>query len=282
MILAALRPTSRLGPLVLLILAGACDSMLGGLERPRAEVTGLRLADLALDGVVLDFAVEIRNPYALPLPLTDMAYELAFAGKPALLSGKAPAAGTVPARASRTIGVPVALSFARLFELGQEFRPGRLLPFEAALELSVDAPGVGPIALPLRRRGELPIPAVPGLALQSFRWENVSATLVSGMLDLGITNRNEFPMDLGTLDYALRLGGAEVARQSIASGLSLAPGASGVLRIPFSFSPLEAGSGILGLLSGGSAFELDGGLAVHTPYGPLRVPARLQGMAPSR
>ena len=119
--------------------------------------------------------IEVRNPYGVPLPLVDLGYSLATGGGQPFASGKAEAAGTVPARGARTIQVPVSLDFARMLGLVQGLRPGKVLPYEAALELSVDAPGVGPLSLPLRKSGSLPIPAPPGLAMKDFRWQEAAA-----------------------------------------------------------------------------------------------------------
>jgi hypothetical protein len=41
-------------------------------------------------------------------------------------------------------------------------RPGSKIPYNAELGLSVDAPGLGPIRLPLKKEGELVLPTISG------------------------------------------------------------------------------------------------------------------------
>ncbi len=266
---------------VCVLALNGCDSVLAGLDKPRASVKGARLSGLTLTGATLDFDVAVDNPYGVPLPLTDLRYGLSSGNSAQpFAQGKANVAGTIPAKGSRTLQVPVTLDFASVMGLVQGLRPGKLLPYQADLELSVDAPGVGLIGLPLRQSGQLPIPAVPKFDVSQLKWSELSLSRVAGTMDLGITNTNEFPLNLSALSYVLSLGGNRVFESVAKNGLDLAPGAAGRLQIPISFSPAQAGLGLLSMLGGsGGGYNLEGILDAKTPFGALALPFAQAGQA---
>ena len=146
----------------LLVLSGCStvESLLASAEKPSARITDVRMNDLSLEQVTLDFDVEIENHYDVALPLADLGYALSSGGNEFLV-GDAPISGRVPARSSRVVTVPADVSFAPLMNAVRGVRPGSVVPWNANLDLSVDAPAAGRLTLPLRRSGELPIPTVP-------------------------------------------------------------------------------------------------------------------------
>ena len=151
--------------LVLLLVVPACssvDALLGSGPRPSASLRGVSFGDLSLTSVGLDFNVEVTNPYDVPLPLLNLAYSLA-SGQQRVLKGAADLQGTIPARKSKVLTLPVELSFADVLDFAQGVRPGAAIPYEADVELSVDAPILGRIPIPLGKRGEIRLPFIPGL-----------------------------------------------------------------------------------------------------------------------
>ncbi len=268
------------------VTAGAgCQSLsdaLGGLDRPSARIANASVGDLSLDGATLLFEVDVSNPYGVPLPLASMKYGLASGGRQ-VLDGGSELSGVVPAYGSRTIALPVALRFDDLLAALSGVRPGSLIPYEADVELSVDAPGVGPLALPLSKKGELPIPAVPDVKLVGVDWDELSLSRAAGTVNMQLTNTNEFEFNLSGLSTNLALGGQQVAKTGLAQPMRFAAGQAQEIAIPISFSPSSLGFGLFRALTGDSAaYELNGEMELQTPFGPLRTPFSTSGKTPLR
>jgi LEA14-like dessication related protein len=263
-----------------LVLLGGCESvqkLLADMDKPTASIKGVRFASLSLDQVGLVFDIEVDNPYAVAMPLTNIDYGLASGGA-ALASGQASLDGVVPARGSRVIAMPVNLAVAELLKAGSDMRPGKVLPYKADLGLSVDAPGVGPLKLPMSHSGEVPVPAVPRISLQSVDFQSLTLSEASAVLKVDIENTNEFPIDLNALGYALSLGGTPITTSTVAEPTSFQPGQQRGIEIPIRFQPSSLGVAAFNMLRGNDAsFELKGDLQLGTRFGAISLPYRQQG-----
>ena len=261
------------------LLAG-CEStkrLLAGMDKPGIQITGVRPDNLSATGVLLNFDAEVTNPYDLPLPLTDIAYTLASGG-PAFIDGTAKIGGVIPAKGKKTVTLPVGLRFAPLMERVAAAKPGALVPYEALLTFKVDAPGVGPLELPVKKTGELPIPAMPEVTITSVKWDQLGLTGAKGEVRLKVKNTNQFPVDLNQLGYALTLGGRDVASSRVADATKFAAGAEQEIRVPISISASQAGLGLFDIIRGnGSAYSIKGDAALGTPMGPLTLPFERKG-----
>jgi len=134
----------------------------GMLTRPSAQVTGVDVRRVGLTEATMVFDVKVDNPYTVALPMSNLDYALSSRGV-GFLTGEADVAGTVPAGGSKTLGVPVRISYRELIAAVRDARPGAVIPYRADLGLSVQAPALGPIRLPIRKDGELTIPSAPEL-----------------------------------------------------------------------------------------------------------------------
>jgi len=260
----------------------ASAAMLGGcgvvgdlldLQKPTARVTGVSLRDVRLDAATLLFDVEVSNPYSVALPLVNVDYALASKGA-SFLSGKADVQGTIPARSSRTVSLPARVTYRELLSSLQGVRPGAVVPYTAEMGLSVDAPAVGALRLPVQKSGELPVPAAPDVTVSEIRWDAVTLDRAGGTVRLAVVNRNEFPLKLSKLTYALSLGKTQVASTSLAKAANFAAsGGAGELELPLSFSPKDAGLAVFRMLTGaGSDYGLTGTMDVDTPFGEMALP----------
>ncbi len=248
------------------------------LQKPSARVVGARLRDIDLSSVTMLFDVELTNPYSVPLPLVNLDYGLASRGKP-FLSGEAPLQGTVPARGSKTVSLPAKVSYGQLLGVLTDVKLGSVIPYKADLGLSVDAPAVGPMRLPLSKEGELPVPAPPDVQVQEIKWDDLSLDSAGGTVKLNVVNRNAFPLEMAKLAYGLTLGNVEVANTSIARPLAFAAdGGAGVVEVPISLSPRKLGLAVFRMLAGkGSGYKLTGDMSVETPFGPMSLPVEKTG-----
>ena len=275
------RVFARVALMLIAMLAG-CQSMNDMLKmapKPSARVADVKFRGVTLDKLDLVFDVEVSNPYSASLPLLRVSYQLASGGQK-ILDGALPTGTSIPASGSSLVALPVSVQFASLLRTLQGVRPGSVVPYEASFDVSVDAPVVGPRSLPVSHRGELPVPAVPDVSLVSFDVGAMSLDKVEATARLRVKNTNQFAVDLGMLSFDLALGGQRVAHSASSGGQKLAPGQSGDVAVPLSFSPRELGVSILSVLRGGeSAYAVNGSVELGTAYGLLKLPFSQKGSA---
>ena len=255
-------------------------SLLGPQPKPTASVSAVRITDFSLNDLTVVFDLTITNPYAVPLPLVNVDYALASQAQP-FLQGQAPLQGSIPANGSQTVPLPAKIVFVELLKALQGVRPGAMVPYHATLGLSVNAPVLGNLRLPIEKEGEVPVPAPPELSLPSVTWQNVSLAGATGLLKMRVRNPNSFAFDVAGLDYDIKLAGMDLAKGGLTNAASLAAGAAQEIGINVSVSTAKAGMAIVQLLQGkSSAYSLGGALAIGTPFGPLRIPLAVTGQVP--
>lgn len=251
-------------------------------KTPTAKVDGVGLSGLSLQAVVLDFDIAILNPYSFDLPMLGFDFGLSTGGQP-FLNGDLESAWSIPANGSRLVKLPVSVDLLGLVQTVTSLRPGNVVPYDAEIGLKLDVPGAGPLRVPVRTQGKLPIPNVPKVSVASLNWSEISLNRVGGDLKVNLANTNDFPLTLKGLDYGLSLGGRDVASGLNSTGVELGAGGDGALSIPLGFSPLEVGSAIMGVLTGSSAdYGMRGNLSVDSPFGPMTLPFTSSGTAPQQ
>jgi len=263
-------------PLCLLLAFTGCEqvqSMLDAAPKPTAKIAGVRLDNLSIQDVTLGFDVDVTNPYGVTLPLANLGYALSSGGQ-SLLSGELADPGSIPARKTKRLAVPVKVRFMDVMNVLQGVRPGSVIPYEANLSLSANAPGFGPVTLPLKHTGNMPVPAVPEITLADVQWEKLSLTNASAKIRLGVVNTNDFALKLSKLNYALSLGGTEVADTSVSKAVNFSKkGDQQTIEIPISIKPINLGMAFFNMLSGeGSGYRIHGDMLTDTPFGKLNMP----------
>lgn len=269
--------------LVCAFLAAGCQTlqdMASLAAKPAARVVGSSIRGLSLQNVVLLFDVEVANPYDAGLPLADLSYTLDSNGRK-LLDGSAQPSGSIPARGKQVLQVPVTVGFAPLLATLKDIRPGAVLPYTADFRISVDAPVLGRIEIPLSKSGELPVPAIPDIEMSSFEIGKLGLDRTSGTVKLRIRNTNQFPLDLKRLGMSFALGGVDVGSSRLSDAASLKPGESVTLSVPLSFSPRTIGASLFNLLRGKQiAYQVSGSIEADTRFGSISIPYSRIGNTP--
>jgi LEA14-like dessication related protein len=147
---------------ILLILFGGCDTLQSALnmQKPKASLTGVKIENVSLESASLLFDVEIENPYPAALPLVNIDYDMT-GNSSRLFSGKANLEGIIPAGSTKSISLPVKISYLDVVKAFKDVSPGSKIPYRADVGLSVNAPSLGVIRLPLNKNGEINVPAIP-------------------------------------------------------------------------------------------------------------------------
>jgi LEA14-like dessication related protein len=150
------------------LVLGGCETLnsLMQYEKPTASLNGVSFGEVSLESAQLLFDVDIKNPYALGLPLLNVDYDLKSDGN-ALLNGTADVATTIPAKSTKAVTLPVNFKYLDLLKALtslKDVRPGSQIPYAANVGLSVDSPMVGTIRLPLTKEGMLNVPMIEDAA----------------------------------------------------------------------------------------------------------------------
>ncbi len=261
---------------------GSLDQVVEAAPKPEARLLGAGVRNLRLQSLDLVFDIEVSNPYGVSLPLVDVNYTVGSRGKQ-LLSGGIKPSGSVPANGTSVVQLPARLDLAALLKTLPGVQPGAVVPYDAKINVVVDAPLVGEFSLPLKRSGEVPVPKVPEISLVSFDISELGADEVNAEARLRIRNTNQFSMRLAAVRFDIALAGRNVTSTRLRSASRLAPGQTTILKVPLSFSPTAAAAGVLAALSGAdAAYAISGRLDVVTEYGELALPFNERGQTALR
>jgi LEA14-like dessication related protein len=138
---------------------------------------------------------------------------------------------------------------------------------------------VGVLDLPLSHEGRLALPSIPRFSLEGISVRSVGFDAVSLDLKLRVKNPNAFALPLGALDYALAIGGAQVARAQGTKLAAVAGGTSAVVAIPVRLDVASAGRAAADLAKGGDV-QVD--LTGRAVVAGLPLPLELRGKVPAR
>lgn len=251
----------------------ALSDLAAGAPKPGLAVKGVRFGEVSTSGLNLIFDTEVSNPYSVDLPLVNLDYSLASSGT-TFVTGSAPIQGTVPANGSKIVALPAKVDFSRVFSVLQAVRPGAVVPYAATLNLAVDGPaGVGRLALPLNKSGDLPVPAVPEVSISNLAINSISLTEAKATVSFAVKNTNQFALTLARMGFGLDLAGSRVSTINVAKGLPLKPGETGAFEIPLTLSLSNLGVSAFNAIRGkDTRYRLNGDVSLDTPYGPMILP----------
>lgn len=246
----------------------------GVLGKPSASIVDATLADLSLEGVTVALKVDVKNPYPVAVPLTNVEYSLA-SREESILTGALEKPGSIPARGSKTLDVPLRVKFADVLAAVEGLKLGAVVPYAVNMNFNLDVPGGEKLSLPLKKEGELPIPNVPDVRVSEVRWDEVSVLSAKGLIKLDVTNTNEFDVGLAKFAYAMSVGGTKVVSGKLSDAASLSPGQTKTLEIPVKISPASLGLAVVNMLkSNNPSYEVVGDLGIKTRFGDFELPTK--------
>ena len=137
------------------------------LQKPTAKMKALKFENVKLNSATLLFDVEVNNPYPVALPLMNMDYGLSSGDEP-FLNGNAELQTTVPAKSKKIVSLPAKINYLDMLKALNGIRPGSKIPYKADLGLSVDAPVLGLLRLPLKKEGEIVLPTASDVSAKDI------------------------------------------------------------------------------------------------------------------
>jgi LEA14-like dessication related protein len=234
-------------------------------RKPTAQVEGVRLKGLDLQGVDLVFDVNIDNPNPFAIDLTGFDYDLQLFDR-SFLKGEQTQGMSLAGKSDSSVEVPLRLTFRQLLNTYQQLKQTDLASYRLDLGLGFKMPVIGSMRLPINAEGDFPVPRIPDLKIKSLAIKQLSLEKADLLMQLEVDNPNSFSLLLQELNYHLKLNGVEIAKGLIDKPLDIKQSGSAVVTIPLSVDLLQAGIGLYSALlsRSGISYDLNGTLDAAT------------------
>ncbi len=286
---------NRRGLLAIMLLAVAglsgCASFdavkkAAGIKDPEVSISGIGVSSISMEGMTLQFALDVDNPNPLPLSLAGFDYALKLDGSQ-LLAGEQRDRVEIKARGKSQVQIPVSLKFADLSRLLSGGLAGESLDYELQTAALVDLPVVGVKRFPASRKGEFPVPRPPTVSLTGIDIQQIGLTGAKLVIGATLENPNGFGMEIGSLAYDLAVNGRRWAKSSLDGGVALRGKGSGSISIPVELDFREMGGSLYQALVRGEGldYQLDGNMkfaADHPLLKAVQAPFSSRGVLKGR
>jgi LEA14-like dessication related protein len=250
-------------------------------RKPTAQVEGVRLSALDIDGVDLVFDVNVQNPNAFSIDLAGFDYDLKLFDQ-SFLKGRQSAGVRLAGETGSRIEVPLRLGYQQLLNSYQQLKRADQASYRLDLGLGFKMPVIGSLRLPVVFEGNFPIPKIPDFSIKSLAVKRLTLNQADVLLQLEVENPNSFSLLLQELNYHLKLNGAVVGEGLISQPVDIRRGGSGVVSIPLSIDFARAGRELYSALLGLSdiRYELNGSIQASGSQALLKsfkIPLEKQG-----
>jgi LEA14-like dessication related protein len=267
---------------VLLLLLGACaglrDLARSAVKAPKLTFRSAAVQALDMEGATVGFTFDLENPNGFGVDLARIGWRVDAEGT-RVASGDLPGGLRIEATRTAPVTFPVRVRFQDVPGIVSLLGGGKdALGYRLAGTLGVRTP-VGILDLPLSHEGRVTLPSVPRFAVEGISVRGVGFDAVTLDVKLRVRNPNAFALPLGSLDYALAIGGAPVARAQGAKLAAVPAGASAVVAIPVRLEVASAGRAAADLARGG---EVQVDLTGRALVAGIPLPLELRGRVPAR
>ncbi|XP_054785018.1 desiccation protectant protein Lea14 homolog isoform X2 [Prosopis cineraria] len=126
---------------------------------PEASVDDVDFKRVSREGVEYSANVSVSNPYPTPLPICEISYSLKSDGRE-IASGVIPDPGSLKAKASTAVEVPVKVAHSILVSLGRDIARDWDIDYKLDLVFVIDLPVIGNINIPVSQQGEIKLPTL--------------------------------------------------------------------------------------------------------------------------
>jgi hypothetical protein len=149
------------------------------LQKPTATVTGMTVQNVTAAGFTMNFGVDLANPNSIELPLTTADYKI----------GKAKPAGSIPAKGTESVTLPVTLTYENLLTAEQAIaKTGGNVPYtlDGGLSFATKNPITGDLRVPVQYSGTLALKEIlnnPQAVMQSPAAQKLVRDLATSFLN---------------------------------------------------------------------------------------------------
>lgn len=242
----------------------------GEIAVPKAPEVSLglpTLSNLSLTSATIEVPLEVKNgnPFALNFGFNGA---LAVAGAK-VASVAENTTGTVPAKASSKLSIPLTIQFADAIGAASAAAAGSApLTFNGALES-------GSVRIPVKWAQLLPF------AKLNFASASVSDVTFEGAkvnLTFDADNPTDLPVELANVQYALFIDGKQAAQVPTTAGPKLSAKSKSQVTFPVEFKFADVTAALASLFSKEtSSYRAEGSFTLPTPIGPMQIPIKTEG-----
>ena len=257
----------------LLFILNGCAELAKQAEsiKPTAQVTGVRLSNINFEqaDIIFDLAVDNKNPVAIDLAGLDYDFKVE---NQSLISGVSTQAIKLNANATSPVQLPVTLKFDDLKKLPGEIWKKDNVVYDLNTTLNVMLPVIGKYAVPVSKKGELPVPRIPGIQLKDIKLESLSFTAASIIAQVEVNNPNNFNLDVSNFNYQLNINQKKWGQGNITQAGTIPKKGKGIISIPLQLDLMSMGSAMFSILQSKAPLEyqLTGNATVDTGIELLR------------
>lgn len=268
--------TIRLVPLLAAgLMLSACATLKDTIKEPQVAVDAVKLQDVSLSGLKLNFLLGINNPNPLGISVQGLSYNLALDGKQ-MFDGTTKEKVHIPANGSSQVSLPFSIDYQKLMGGLDSLRNKKTIPYELSGKVNL-----GLFSLPYNKRGEFTLPTLPKLSVSSLRVAGFDLSGVGLVVGLNVSNDNEFPLKLSGLTGDIKLAGVQLVQGKSLGGMNIAAKDKGEVSLALKVAYSKLGDVINALRSAKTVpLAFDGAIGVPALGGDRQVPINWSGNVP--
>ena len=251
--------------------------------KPTAQLTATRLANINFEEAELVFDLEIENQNPISINVERLNYDLKIEDQ-SLLSGVTAQGLQIKPASTSTVQLPVTLKFDDLRKLPGEIWQQDRFTYQLDTAFVVDLPVIGPYAIPVSKKGELPVPKLPTIRIATIQLQSLNLLAAELVAQVEIDNPNVFDLGFSDFDYRLNVNQQPWGQGSINTSSRISKKSKGTVEVPLTLNVASMGKTAYRLLSNREMLEyqltgamtLDSDLEMFRNY---KMPLDIQGKA---
>ncbi|MBN1153472.1 LEA type 2 family protein [candidate division KSB1 bacterium] len=254
-----------LSVMITLLLSCAALQEFTNVQKPRLNVSNVRVSDISFEDVLLSFDIDIENPNALSATMSGFDYDLLLAGA-SFVKGQQTKEQTIESMGKSTVEVPVRLNFKELYSMYQSLKNQDSTNYTINTGFTFNLPILGATRIPISHEGKLPLLKLPNIKVSGLQLKNLSLTGANLELKLNVDNPNVFNLILDKLQYDFKVNKKSWVTGVRDQALTINQKKNSVISIPISLNFLQMGSTVYNIVSGNESinYSLNGNLDVNT------------------
>lgn len=269
-------PALALAPLLLLPVGGCAllGSLGGALDAytPKVSFQKLALTSIDFQKVGVDFVFRVDNPNPVSVTSSSFTYDLALEGQ-RLMQGDQAQGIKLKSSGPSEVALPVSVAFTDIVKLVGALSGKDKVGYTLVGAFGFNTP-LGPVSIPYNTAGDFPMLHKPDIRVAGLRAKglNLLQQTATLSLDIGVANKQGgSTLQFNALNYALALGGGQVATGDVASLPAVEKGKEAVVSVPIVLNLGQVGAVVYKAVMSKQAidFKLAGKVGVGTPWGAV-------------
>jgi len=233
--------------------------------KPTANITGARLANITFEQVDLIFDLSVENKNPVSLKMAGLEYDLKIENQ-SLVSGTTAKGLKIKANSTSPVQLPVTLKFEDLKNLPGELLSKDKIAYQLQSKFNINLPVIGNYAIPVSKKGEVPVPKVPEISIRDINVKNVSFISAELVARIAVSNPNDFNIGVSNLNYQLNINQQNWGQGEIKNTINIPKKGKGIVEIPLKLNLLSAGKSAYDVVTNKKPveYQLKGNATINT------------------